>query len=69
LGLGLGFVFINSLFIFETSIVLSLITLYLYINLFPIETKILKKASKGGKPDRNPYHPYGFINPYKTIYE
>ncbi len=44
---GPDFVYIISLFTFESGIVLSLITLY-------------KNASKGGKPNRKPYHPYGF---------
>jgi hypothetical protein len=40
---GLGFVYIISLFTFESSIVLSLISLYVYIkHLFPIETIIRK---------------------------
>jgi hypothetical protein len=33
-GWGLGFVYIISLFTFESSIVLSLITLYLYVNMY-----------------------------------
>jgi hypothetical protein len=32
------------------------------IHLFPIETTV-RNAWKGGKPDRKPYHPYGFRNP------
>jgi hypothetical protein len=57
---GLGFVYIFSLFTFESSIVSSLIFLLFYIkrHLFPIET-IIRNASKGGKPNRKPYHPYG----------
>jgi hypothetical protein len=31
-----------------------------------IETTV-RNASKGGKPDRKPYNPNGFINSYKTI--
>jgi hypothetical protein len=39
---------------------------YMQIHIFPIETIIIN-ALKGRKPDRKPYHPYGFRNPYKTI--
>jgi hypothetical protein len=68
-GGGLGFVCIISLFTFERSIALSLITLYFCIkHTFPMET-ILRNAPKGGKPDRKPYHPYGLRNPYKIINE
>jgi hypothetical protein len=28
---------------------------------------IIRNASKGGKPNRKPYHPYGFRNLFKTI--
>jgi hypothetical protein len=42
----LGFVYIISMFTFESSIVLSDITLYLYINIFsPLET-IIRNAPK-----------------------
>jgi hypothetical protein len=36
------------------------------MHLFPIEITI-RNASKRGKPDRKPYHPYGFKKPYKII--
>jgi hypothetical protein len=62
-GWGLGFVYIISWFIFESSIVLSLIARYTY---FPIEALIIS-AAKGGKPERKPYHPYGFKNLYNTF--
>jgi hypothetical protein len=42
-----------ALFTFEISIVLFLTTLYLYINIFPIETTI-RNALKVGKPDKKP---------------
>jgi hypothetical protein len=65
--LGLGFIYIISLFTFESNIVLSLMTLYLCINTFlPIE-KIMRNGSKGGNPNRKPYHPYGLRILYKTI--
>jgi hypothetical protein len=35
------------------------------MHFFPIETTI-RNAPKGGKPDRKPYHSYGFRNPEKT---
>jgi hypothetical protein len=28
---------------------------------------LFKGVNKAKKPDRKPYHPYGFRNPYKTI--
>jgi hypothetical protein len=28
---------------------------------------IIRNALKGGKPNRKPYHPYGFRNLYKKI--
>jgi hypothetical protein len=34
------------------------------MHLFPIET-IITNTWKGGKPDRNPNHPYDFKNLYK----
>jgi hypothetical protein len=37
----------------DISIVISLTTLYLYINIFPIQTTI-RNALKGGKPDKKP---------------
>jgi hypothetical protein len=33
--------------------------------LYPHRT-LFRDALKGGKPDRKPYHPYGFRNPYNT---
>jgi hypothetical protein len=42
-------------------------THYLHINTTFPSRNYNRNASKGGKPDRNPYHPYGFRNPYKTI--
>ncbi len=67
--LGLCFVYIISLFTFQNSIVLSLITLYLYVYkcLFPIKT-ISINASKEGKPYRKPYPiPNCFRNLYKEL--
>ncbi len=66
IGWGLGFVYIFSLFSFESSIVLSLITLYFIYEY--IETTI-RNASTGGKPDIKPYHYYGLKYRYKTIIE
>jgi hypothetical protein len=53
-----GFLYINSLFIFESNIVLSLIIiLYLYMNSsFPHRNQI-RDALKEGKSDRKPYPP------------
>ncbi len=67
-GKGLGFVYIIALFTFESRIVFYFITLYLYVNMYifsPYTT--VRNASKGGKPNRKPYHPFSFINLYKTI--
>ena len=64
---GLCFVYIIYLFTFDSSMVLSLFTLYLCINTFSLHRNNNYNASKGGKPDRKPYHPCGFRNPYKTI--
>ncbi len=63
-----AWLFLYYLFIsLKRSIVLSLITLYLYINAsFPIETTI-RNASKVGKPGRKPYHPYSFRNLTKKL--
>jgi hypothetical protein len=38
----------------------------LVIHTFPIET-LIRNAAKGGKPDRKPYHPYGFINQKQSM--
>jgi hypothetical protein len=62
-GWRLGFVYINSLFTFLSNTVISYYTLFIYKYI----EKTVRNASKGGKPDRKPYHPYGFRNPYKTI--
>jgi hypothetical protein len=54
MGGGLAFFYIISLFTFESSIVLSLITFYfIYKGIFSIETTI-KNALKGRKPGRKP---------------
>jgi hypothetical protein len=64
---GLGFVFIISLFTFEVALFfLFLLIIYIKIHVFPRET-IIRNASKGGKPNRKQYLPYGFKNRYKTI--
>ncbi len=62
-GWGIGFVYIFSLFTFDSSIVLPVTTFYLFINTcFPHRNNI-RNASKGGNPNRKlPYHPYGFRN-------
>jgi hypothetical protein len=66
-GCGLGFVYIIFLFTYERSIgFLLLHFIYIKIHLFPIKTTT-RNASKGGKPDRKPYSPYGFRILYKTI--
>jgi hypothetical protein len=59
-GWGLGIVYIISLKVALFFLLLRFI--YMCIHLFPIET-IIRNASKGGKPDRKPYHPYCFRNP------
>jgi hypothetical protein len=68
-GSGIVALFFYFLFTFERNIVLSLITLYLYISTsFLIET-IIRNAPKGGKSNRQSYHPYGFRNLYKSTNE
>jgi hypothetical protein len=50
------------LFTFESSIVPSVIILYLYEKTsFPT----IRNAWKGRKPDKKSHHPYGFKNSYK----
>jgi hypothetical protein len=50
----------------KIRIVLSLITLHFLYKYIQIETTITN-APKGGKHDRNPFHPNGFRNPYKIM--
>ncbi len=59
---GLGFVYIISLFSLERSIVLSLITLYLYINTsFPHRNNNWKWGKERRKPNRKPFQLNEFV--------
>jgi hypothetical protein len=40
---------------------------FIYINSYVPTKATIRNASKEGKPDKKPYHPYGFRNPYKTM--
>ncbi len=64
----------GSLALFTSSLCLPLkvalffvllVFIYTKVHIFPIET-IIRNALKGGKPNRKPYHPYGFRNVNKT---
>jgi hypothetical protein len=50
----------------KVALLFLLILFITYKYTFSIET-LIRNASKGGKPNRKPYHPYGFINLYKTL--
>ncbi len=60
-----GFVYVITLLAQKFSIVLFFITPYFKKHI-QIKTTI-RNAPKGGKPDRNPYHHYGFRSPHKII--
>jgi hypothetical protein len=70
-GGGLGFPILSLFFTFQSSIVLSLITLYLNINTsksLPQQQLEMHREEKNLTENNiTLYHPYGFRNPYKTI--
>ncbi len=56
-GCGLGFDYIISLLPLKAACSLSNYTVFLLKTSFP-QRKTIRKAPKGGKPDRKPYDPY-----------
>jgi hypothetical protein len=70
-GGGLGFPTLSLFFTFQSSIVLSLITLYLNINTsksLPQQQLEMHREEKNLTENNiTLYLPYGFRNPYKTI--